>query len=112
IQRYELLCKNALLQATTLAMNEKLTHLNRELEANVARVAEQNDQLSELNEALAQNLQRSVELCVQNMQTFYPTLGNQARRAYEVCTSMADVLNLPAADKQILEISAWLHDIG
>jgi response regulator RpfG family c-di-GMP phosphodiesterase len=112
VQRYELLCKNALLQATTLSMNEKLTELNRELESHVARVAEQNDQLSALNEALAKNLQRSVELCVQTMQTFYPTLGNQTRRAYEICTSMADVLNLPAAEKQTLEISAWLHDIG
>jgi response regulator RpfG family c-di-GMP phosphodiesterase len=112
VQRYELLCKNALLQATTLAMNEKLTQLNRQLEANAARVAEQNEQLSKLNEALGQNLERSIELCIQTMQTFYPTLGNQARRAYEVCTSMADVLNLAAAEKQVLEISSWLHDIG
>jgi response regulator RpfG family c-di-GMP phosphodiesterase len=112
VQRYELVGRNSQLQATTLAMNEKLTQLNKQLEMQVARVAEQNEQLSRLNEALELNLTRSVELCIQTMQTFYPTLGNQARRAYEVCRSMAEVLNMPADQKQVLEIAAWLHDIG
>lgn len=112
VQRFELLTRNHSLQATTLAMNDKLTQLNRELELQLARGAEQNEQLSHLNAALERNLARSVELCVQNMQTFYPTLGNQARRAFEVCRSMAEVLNLPPDQKQVLEISAWLHDIG
>ena len=112
VQRYELLTRNHMLQATTLSMNDKLTQLNRELELQLARVAEQNEQLSHLNEALESNLSRSIELSVQIMQTFYPTLGNHARRAFEVCRSMAEVLNLPPDQKQILEISAWLHDIG
>jgi response regulator RpfG family c-di-GMP phosphodiesterase len=112
VQRFELLTRNNVLQATTLAMNEKLTQLNRELELQLARGSEQNEQLSHLNEALERNLSRSIELCVQTMQTFYPTLGNQARRAFEVCRSMAEVLNLPPDQKQILEISAWLHDVG
>ena len=112
VQRYELQCRNSSLQATTLAMNEKLTQLNKQMEAQMARVAEQNDQLTRLNEALEQNLHRSVELCVNTMQTFYPTLGNQARRAFEVCRSMGEVLDLPAEQRQTLEISAWLHDIG
>jgi response regulator RpfG family c-di-GMP phosphodiesterase len=93
-------------------MNERLTHLNRELEAQVKRVAEQNQQLSSLNDALERNLTRSVELCVKTMETFYPTLGNQARRAFEVCHSMAEVLNLRDDQRQALEIAAWLHDIG
>lgn len=112
VQRYELLCRNNILHATTLAMNERLTNLNRELEAQVKRVAEQNQQLSSLNDALERNLSRSVELCVQTMETFYPTLGNQARRAFEVCHSMAEVLNLRDDQRQALEIAAWLHDIG
>lgn len=111
-QRYELLCRNSYLHATTLAMNERLTVLNRELEAQVKRVAEQNGQLSSLNDALERNLSRSVELCVKTMETFYPTLGNQARRAFEVCRSMAEVLNLRDDQRQALEIAAWLHDVG
>lgn len=112
VQRYELICRNSLLQATTLAMNEKLTQLNKSLEEQVDRVAQQNQQLARLNEALEQNLSRSVELCLQTMQTFYPTLGSQARRVYEVCKAMADGLSLAAEQKQTLEIAAWLHDIG
>jgi response regulator RpfG family c-di-GMP phosphodiesterase len=112
IQRYDLLANNALLQSTTRAMNERLSHLNRELELQLGRVADQNEQLSRLSEALARNLSRSVELCVKTMQTFYPTLGNQARRAYEVCHSMAEVLNLSPDERQQLAIGAWLHDIG
>src|SRR5260221_6404506 len=42
VQRHELICKNQVLQLATLAMNEKLTRLNGELEQQVNRVAEQN----------------------------------------------------------------------
>src|ERR1700722_1288273 len=44
VQRHELICTNALLRATTLEMNEKLTEANHALEAQIARVAEQNKQ--------------------------------------------------------------------
>jgi len=40
VQRYELICRNQTLQATTLAMNEKLTKLNGELETQLKKVAE------------------------------------------------------------------------
>jgi response regulator RpfG family c-di-GMP phosphodiesterase len=112
VQRYELISSNARLQAETQAMNEKLTQVNHALEAQVAKVAEQNQQLAELAAAQEENLRRSVELCVQTMQTFYPTLGNQARRVFELCKAMAKTLELSPEDCQTLEISAWIHDIG
>jgi len=112
VQRYDLICKNQMLQVATLAMNQKLTKVNRELELQVARVAEQNKELERLNLALNQNLERSVELCLRTMQTFYPTLGSQARRVFELCRAMADGLHLPSEQRQTLEIAAWLHDIG
>jgi len=101
-----------MLQVATLAMNEKLTKVNSELEQQVARVAEQNTELERLNAALRQNLQHSVELCLKTMQTFYPTLGSQARRVYELCHAMAEGLHLASEECQTLEVSAWLHDIG
>ncbi len=112
VQRYELICKNAVLQATTLAMNDKLSKLNAALEEQVARVAEQNQKLEDLNGALEQNLDRSVELCLRTMQTFYPTLGSQARRVFELCKAVAEGLKLPRDQRRALEIAAWLHDIG
>ncbi len=112
VQRYELIRDHDRLHAQTVAMNEKLTQLNQELETQVARVARQNEELERLTGALEENLHRSVQLCVQTMQTFYPTLGNQARRVFELCKAMALSLDLPPEQRQVLEISAWIHDIG
>ncbi len=112
VQRYELICRNAVLQAATLSMNEKLKSLNRSLEVQIARVETQNQQLAELNQALSQNLQRSVSLCVQIMETFYPVLGSHARRVYEISRAMGLGLSLPSDKQQVLEFGAWLHDVG
>ena len=112
VQRYDLICRNAALQATTLAMNEQLRRLNESLTQQMARVAEQNTQLATLNQALDANLHRSVELCLRTMQTFYPTLGSQARRIHQLCMAMAAELRLSDNDRQVLEVSAWLHDVG
>ena len=111
-QRYELIRGHADLHAQTLEMNEKLTQLNRELEAQMAKVEEQNRKLAELSQAMESNLRQSVELCVQTMRIFYPTLGNQARRVYELCRAAANALELSQDQRQTLEISAWIHDIG
>jgi response regulator RpfG family c-di-GMP phosphodiesterase len=112
VQRFELISRNATLQATLLATNAKLTELNTRLEGQVALGLEQNKRLETLTAALEQNLHQSLELCLKTMETFYPTLGHQARRVHELCRSMAAGLQLGAAERQTLEISAWLHDIG
>jgi response regulator RpfG family c-di-GMP phosphodiesterase len=112
VQRHELISKNARLQAATQAMNRQLTDLNQALEAQVARVAEQNEQLRELSRSQDENLRRSVELCVQTMHTFYPTLGSQARRVAALCQAMAAGAQLSPIQKQTLEISGYIYDIG
>ena len=112
IQRHELIARNAQLQASTLAMNEKLAALNVSLEKQVARETDQNRRLADMNEALQQNFRHSIELCLHTMQTFCPGLGAQARRVHKLCCALADGLALPPDERQILEISAWLHDIG
>jgi response regulator RpfG family c-di-GMP phosphodiesterase len=112
VQRYELLLRNAVLQATTLSMNEKLASMNQSLEDQVARGVEQNRRLNELNAAMAANLSHSVELCLNVMQTFYPVLGLRARRAYAISLAMAESLSLSPEDTQVLEYSSLLHDIG
>lgn len=91
VQRYEMICKSAALMATTMAMNAEL---------------------KKANAALNQNLQRSVELCLKTMETFYPTLGSQARRVHGLCRAMADGLRLSREEREVLEVSAWLHDVG
>jgi response regulator RpfG family c-di-GMP phosphodiesterase len=112
IQRYELICQNGRLQDTTQSMNGQLVELNRSLEQQIQLVANQNRQLADVNDALERNLTRSMELCVHTMQTFYPSLGNQARRTMQVCKSIATLLQLNPEDRRVLESSALLHDIG
>ncbi len=112
VQRHDLISKNARLQAETQAMNAQLTELNRALEEWVARVAEQNAQLQEFARSQEENLRRSVDLCVQTMRTFYPTLGNQAKRVAALCAAMAAGSDLTADQKQTLEISSHVYDIG
>ena len=112
VQRYELICKNKVLQATAIAMNEKLSKLNKALEEQVSRVADQNRELESLNQSLQENLQHSIELCLRTMETFYPTLGSQARRVFELCKSLGQTLKLSPDQQQSLEVAAWLHDIG
>jgi response regulator RpfG family c-di-GMP phosphodiesterase len=112
VQRHELICRNRELQRTTLAMNEQLAALNRALEEKVQAEARHNHELAELNNAFAENLDRSVEMCLKTLQTFYPSLGVQARQVHGLCREMAESLNLAPELRRILEISAWLHDIG
>lgn len=112
VQRYELIRQNARLQAATRAMNQQLVDLNRSLEQQVKLVAQQNEKLADMNRALEQNLIRSMELCLHTMQTYYPTLGNQARRVAQLCRSMADASKLSSEDRRVLESAALLHDIG
>ena len=112
VQRYDLIRQNARLQTGTQAMNEQLVDLNRSLEQQVKLVAQQNEKLADMNRALEQNLLRSMELCLRTMQTYYPMLGNQARRVTQLCRSMAEASNLSAEDRRVLESAALLHDIG
>jgi len=112
IQRHDLIVRNTVLQATTLAMNEQLVSLNKALETRVSAEADQRQKLSEMNQVLQLNLHHSVQLCLKVLQSFYPTLGTQARRVFGLCRAMADILKLSETDRQTLELAAWLHDIG
>jgi DNA-binding NtrC family response regulator len=66
VQRFELISRNATLQATLLATNAKLTELNTRLEGQVALGLEQNKRLETLTAALEQNLHQSLELCLKD----------------------------------------------
>jgi response regulator RpfG family c-di-GMP phosphodiesterase len=112
VQRYDLIRQNSRLQTSTQAMNQQLVDLNRALEQQVKLVAQQNERLGDMNKALEQNLLRSMELCLHTIQTFYPTLGNQARRVAQLCRSMAEAAGLSPDDRRVLDSAALLHDIG
>lgn len=112
VQRHELILQNSHLQSATQSMNEQLIELNRSLEQQVKLVAQKNLQLHDLNGALEDNLVHSMELCVHTMETFYPLLGNRARRVFQLCKSISQVLQLDGEEARVLESSALLYDIG
>ncbi len=112
VQRFDLISSNARLQAETQAGNAQLIQLNQELQAQVATVAQQNLQLQSLIDNQRANLRQSVELAVQTMQTFYPPLADCSRRAGLLCQAMAKHAQLSAAEREVLEIGALIHDIG
>ena len=112
VQRHQLICQNAQLQDATQSMNAQLIELNRSLEQQLQLTARQNHELGQLNAALETNLFRSIELCVHTMQTFYPSLGNQARRVTEFCRAIGSIAKLPPDEQRVLESAALLHDIG
>jgi response regulator RpfG family c-di-GMP phosphodiesterase len=82
------------------------------LEAQAVGTARQKARLQELLAAQDEGLLQCVELCVQAMQMFHPTLGNRARRVQALCRAMGQRAELTPAQQQTLEISASIHDIG
>jgi len=105
VQRFELMRRNQELQAQT-------QRANAELAMKVAAASQQNEQLAKLNAALHANLERSVALCLKVVEAYWPVLRNQAERVRELCRSMARTLDLTPEQRQVLDISALLHDVG
>ena len=105
VQRYEMVVTNAVLHAQTSAMNERLA-------TQLIQLDTQNRELDRLNQTLRKNFERSVQLCLKTMETFYPLLGQQARRVLALCEAMANGLNLSAEERHVLELSSQLFDIG
>ena len=112
VQRYELICKNNVLQATLLSMNQQLVRLNEELKQQVGAATGENQRLTRTNQALGQNLFRAIELCFKSVETSHPAMTRRARRVHLLCRAMAACLSLPAEQQQALEMAGWLHDFG
>lgn len=111
-QRFALLSHSTAVEARSAVLSRELADKNRELAAQVARIEAQNQSLGRLNHALNDNLQHAVKLGLHVLQTFHPALGNQARRVHEICTTLASTIQLSPEQRQILDLAAWLHDIG
>lgn len=112
VQRHELLCQNAELQASTQAVNEQLKLANSALEEKIQLVARQNQQLEEVNRALEERLARSLDFCGRVLESFDPALGAQARCVAQIARDIAQALELPARESRVLESASRLYDIG
>ena len=112
VQRHELLRQNVQLQTAAETLNEQVAALNRSLAEQAESIACHQRELLQLRQALEQNLLRAAELSLRMAETFDPSLGEQGRRAAQLCRAMAQVLDLAAGERRALENAALLHDIG
>jgi len=112
VQRFELMSSNVRLQAETQAANAKLLHVNQQLEAQIAKVAEQNAQLQKLIDSQKEDPRRAVEAAVETLRAFYPVLADRARKAGALCQTMGKIAGLAESEREVLDVSALLHDIG
>jgi response regulator RpfG family c-di-GMP phosphodiesterase len=112
VQRYELICKNNVLQATLLSMNQRLVGLNQDLQRQVGEATRGNEYLAATCRGLDQNLPHVLELGLRAAEAAYPAMVRRARRVHPLCRAMAAGLALPADQQRALEVAAWLHDLG
>ncbi|MCI0537344.1 MAG: response regulator [Verrucomicrobiales bacterium] len=112
VQRYELVCKNLVLQATTRAMNEKLTKSNKALEEKLAKLNAQKEELERFSHAAERNFNLALELSAKLLHACQPNVAATARCVVDLCRALAAHLKLSREQEQILDVSARLHDIG
>ena len=112
VQRYQLVCQNASLQARTQAMNQELLTLTHSLRDQVQRAAEEQQRLSGLNSLLEADLRSALALCARPLEALCPDLAGLARRVSQLSQAIADVLAMPAEQRRLFELAAWLADIG
>lgn len=112
VQRYELVCRHADLQATTVTLNQQLTDLNRSLGEQAAQLTAENQQLKAESAQLAASLQRGAQVSLHLLQTLYPGVGVRMRRVVALCRAIADTVDLPGKEREIFELSSQLFDIG
>jgi len=112
VQRYELICQNLVLQATTRSMNEKLTRLNQTLQEQVDRFTQENRKLAQSVETSDRNIREFANICGRIMEVSHPELARRTRSAVALCQAVGAALELSQADRHVLEVSAGLHAIG
>ncbi|MGF1483002.1 MAG: HD domain-containing phosphohydrolase [Opitutales bacterium] len=112
MQRFELLETNARLQADTLRLNDQLSEANNALKQRFKELADQKARLDEAHASLERNFQQSLELAHRLVGTFYPLLAKFTRNCVALVDEMAEAAGMPAGERHVLEVSAWLQNVG
>jgi response regulator RpfG family c-di-GMP phosphodiesterase len=112
LQRYELISKNNVLQATLRSLNERLVRLNEDLEHQVGEASRENQRLTVTNQSLGRSLLTALGLWLRSVEPLYPVMTRRAQRVRLLCRAMADGSSLSVDQRQALELAGWLHDLG
>jgi len=112
IQRHLLTVHNQELTAETNRLNGELKGANQALEAKVADLERQRQQLDAANTELTSRFEHSLELCRRILTAYDPILGSQAKALVEFAGKMAESEHFNQEEKHALRSAAWLCDLG
>ncbi len=114
--QHYLVKENKRLLRVTNEQNKKLKELNINLEKKVLERTEQlhqkHQQLKGLYRRLQVNFRDTVKVFVELMELFDPYLGGHSKRVASLVKHLARMLNITGVDLNLVEIAAFLHDIG
>ncbi len=111
-QRYHLVTSNEKLRSDAMELNEKLVQANADLEEKISLLEDRTAHLDEANKALEQNFHHSLEICFRLIEAFHPVLGQQTKAVTAICREIAKSDQLTAKEKQVLQVSSWLYNLG
>lgn len=111
-EHHAMFVRNRQIQAATAAANAELRRVNEALARQLRDGEAQRLQLADLNRSIVNGMEESVQLGVRVLEAFSPALAARVVRVNEVCTKVGASLGLSDSDRQVLEIAAWLHDLG
>ncbi len=111
-EHHALVIRNRQLQVATTAANTELRRVNEALARQLLDGEAQRRHLVDLNRSIVNGLEESVQLGVRVLEAFSPVLASRMARVNELCTAVAESLALGESDRQVLQIAAWLHDLG
>lgn len=111
-QRYLLLCENAALQAETLRLNQELLAEKQTLETRAARLAGENEELTQAVATLRTTRRDAFAFCEAILSNFSQPLAARTRRTVEICRLLIEAAALPAGLREDLIAAAWFHDLG
>jgi response regulator RpfG family c-di-GMP phosphodiesterase len=112
VHRYELTCRNHILQASALTLHEQITQIGLKLEQEKQDTARQAEEIQRLHQELGNQVIQSAQLGHEILRAASPLLGTQALRARTLCRAMADYLHFPENQRLDVEAAALVSNLG
>jgi response regulator RpfG family c-di-GMP phosphodiesterase len=116
LRTYGLARENKRLTAIVQRQNEELTEWNGRLKSRVlqqtVQIREKNEELHKKNQSLKKNSQDTIMAFSGLVELYSKALRNHSRNVAELSLRVAQTLDLPAEEREKIQVAALLHDIG
>ncbi|MEF3168161.1 MAG: response regulator [Deltaproteobacteria bacterium] len=116
IFQHFLVVENKRLLKVTQEQNQQLEELNAGLEKKAKertrQLLEKHRELKKLYQRLQSNFKDTVRVFVNLIELYDPFLGSHSKRVGVLARELAKKMNIEGADLDLVEMAAFLHDIG